>query len=73
MKNDESTKDPILNIGKDILIYIPAMLLPALFGFIGLSIYTRVFTPTEYGNYRLTVALYKSWEQKSYQLGVVNI
>lgn len=53
MKNDELTKHLILNIGKDTLLYIPAWLFPALFGFIGLSIYTRVFSPTKYGDYSL--------------------
>lgn len=47
---------PILNIGKDTLIYIPSQLLPALFGFFSVSIYTRVFSPHEYGDYSLIMA-----------------
>lgn len=47
---------PILNIGKDTLFYIPAKLSTALFGFIGLTIYTRVFSPSEFGTYSLIMA-----------------
>jgi O-antigen/teichoic acid export membrane protein len=56
MKNDESNQHLILSVGKDTLLYIPSKLLPALFGFIGLSIYTRVFSPGEYGDYTLIMA-----------------
>lgn len=55
MKEDNRNKNIIRNIGKDIFIYIPSMLLPVFFGFIALSVYTRLFTPEEYGDYALTM------------------
>ncbi len=51
--NNKSTDNPILNVCSDTLLYIPSKLLPAFFGFIGLDIYTRVFSPTEFGTYSL--------------------
>lgn len=45
----------IRSLGKDSLAYIPGKIIPALVGFIGLSIYTRVYTPEEYGNYALVI------------------
>lgn len=54
--NDNSINNPILIIGMDTLLYIPAKLFPALFGFIGLTIYTRVFSPEEFGIYSLITA-----------------
>lgn len=56
MENNEPTKHLILNVGKDTLLYIPSKLFPALFGFIGLSVYTRIFPPNEYGDYSLIIA-----------------
>lgn len=46
----------IKSVGKDSLIYIPSRILPALIGFIGLSLYTRLFTPVDYGYYSLVLA-----------------
>lgn len=46
----------LLNICRDTLFYIPAKLFPVFFGFIGLTVYTRVFSPTEFGTYSLITA-----------------
>lgn len=54
--NNKSMSNPILNVGRDTLLYIPAKLFPALFGFLGLTIYTRVFSPAEFGTYSLIMA-----------------
>ena len=43
-------KKIVINIGKEVLVYVPGKLLPALFGFIGVSVYTRILSPTEYGD-----------------------
>lgn len=45
--------DTIMMLGKDSLVYIPYRLFPVLFGFLGLWIYTRVFSTAEYGDYSL--------------------
>lgn len=49
--------NPIFSVGKDTLLYIPGKLLPSLFAFIGISAYTRIFSPAEYGEYSLTMAI----------------
>lgn len=49
--------NPILSLGKDVLLYVPGRLFPALFGFVGLSVYTRIFSPSEYGEYSLVMAV----------------
>jgi O-antigen/teichoic acid export membrane protein len=54
--NKNSIKNPILNVGRETLLYIPAKLFPALFGFIGLTTYTRIFSPAEFGTYSLIMA-----------------
>jgi O-antigen/teichoic acid export membrane protein len=43
-------------ITKDLLTYLPARALPALAGFITVPIYTRLFSPDQFGNYALAVA-----------------
>jgi O-antigen/teichoic acid export membrane protein len=43
-------------ITKDLLTYLPGKALPALAAFITVPIYTRLFTPAEFGNYTLAVA-----------------
>jgi O-antigen/teichoic acid export membrane protein len=43
-------------ITKDLLIYLPAKALPALASFITVPIYTRLFSPDQFGNYVLAVA-----------------
>lgn len=52
-------KSAILNIysklSKDIIYYIPAQITPLLISFIGLSVYTRLFSPAEYGDYALVL------------------
>src|SRR3954463_5435502 len=37
--------------------YLPAALLPALFAIVGSAIYTRIFTPSEYGILSLVLAV----------------
>lgn len=44
------------NLGKDALWYVPGRIVPALLGFLVLSVYTRLFTPEDYGNYSLILA-----------------
>jgi len=41
------------SFGKDTLLYVPYRIFPVLFGFIGLWIYTRIFSPADYGVYTL--------------------
>ena len=43
-------------ITKDLLTYLPAKALPALAAFITVPIYTRLFSPDQFGNYVLAVA-----------------
>ena len=43
-------------ITKDLLTYLPGKALPALASFITVPIYTRLFSPAEFGNYVLAVA-----------------
>lgn len=43
-------------ITKDLLTYLPGKALPALAAFITVPIYTRLFTPDEFGKYALAVA-----------------
>lgn len=43
-------------ITKDLLTYLPGKALPALAAFITVPIYTRMFSPNEFGNYALAVA-----------------
>lgn len=54
--NNNSMNNSILDVGRDTLIYIPAKFFPAIFGFIGLTVYTRVFSPAEFGTYSLIMA-----------------
>ena len=57
MKEDDNRlSKSIKNVAKDTLFYVPLKLITLLFAFIGLPIYTRVFTPMEYGNYALIIA-----------------
>ena len=43
-------------ITKDLLTYLPAKALPALASFITVPIYTRLFSPDQFGNYVLAIA-----------------
>ncbi len=43
-------------ITKDLLTYLPGKALPALAAFITVPIYTRLFSPAEFGNYALATA-----------------
>lgn len=43
-------------ITKDLLTYLPGKLLPGLAAFITVPIYTRLFSPAEFGNYTLAIA-----------------
>ncbi|MHB1295053.1 MAG: oligosaccharide flippase family protein [Anaerolineae bacterium] len=42
---------------KDLAVYLPSKLLPALTGFISAPILTRLFLPAEYGNYVLALGI----------------
>jgi O-antigen/teichoic acid export membrane protein len=43
-------------LGGDTLRYIPALVVPAVMGFLGVAIYTRIFQPASYGQYSLVIA-----------------
>lgn len=47
----------IKEIGKDTLYYVPARIIPALVGFLGIAIYTRLLNPHEYGLYVLVMTV----------------
>ncbi|GAI06878.1 unnamed protein product, partial [marine sediment metagenome] len=47
----------IKEIGKDTLYYVPARIIPALVGFLGITIYTRLLNPYEYGLYVLVMTV----------------
>lgn len=49
----ENCKNILRDILDDSIKYIPSQMFPAIFGFLSLSIYTRVFSPIEYGTYML--------------------
>ncbi|QSF44110.1 lipopolysaccharide biosynthesis protein [Paenibacillus tianjinensis] len=52
----EQKKTNILaRFGKDTLAYIPAILIPAVLGVLSLVIFTRMFSPLEYGQYALVL------------------
>ena len=57
MNFSKFSTSPLFNVVKDSLLYIPAILVPAIVGFIGLSLYTRTFSPDDYGVYSLIIAL----------------
>lgn len=44
---------PLREIGKDVWWYVPARIAPALAGFLGLAVYTRLLSPEQYGLYVL--------------------
>ncbi len=46
----------IKNLIKDMGIYLPAQIVPAIVGFISIPVITRLFSPGEYGNYVLVMA-----------------
>lgn len=66
MENKQLVNGLIKSIGKDSIFYIPGKIIPALIGFIGLSIYTRVYTPIEYGNYALVTTTVSMFSIFSY-------
>jgi O-antigen/teichoic acid export membrane protein len=43
----------IKSFGWDTLKYVPYRIFPVLFGFIGLWVYTQIFSPADYGDYTL--------------------
>lgn len=54
MENSISTS-PIKKIIKDTRWYAPAKIIPGLFGFLAIIIYTRLLSPEEYGLYILAI------------------
>jgi len=46
----------IKNLIKDVGVYLPAQIVPAVVGLISIPIITRLFSPEEYGNYILVTA-----------------
>lgn len=62
----------VTKLGTDALRYIPAVILPAVFTFAGVAIFTRVFDPAPYGRYALVLAaagigiwIFGGWLQQS--------
>jgi O-antigen/teichoic acid export membrane protein len=62
----------ILKLGKDTVTYLPASLVPALVSILSVSLFTRLFSPSAYGQYALVVAtvgiansLLSAWVQQS--------
>jgi O-antigen/teichoic acid export membrane protein len=54
---DVTDSSPSLHrIGRDVLIYLPAKVIPAATGIFGIAVYTRLLGPKEYGMYALTEA-----------------
>ncbi|KKH68194.1 lipopolysaccharide biosynthesis protein [Methanosarcina mazei] len=51
------SSNPIFSVGKDTLLYTPGKLLPSLFAFVGISVYTRILSPAEYGEYSLIMTM----------------
>lgn len=49
------TNTLLRKIGKDFLGYVPARVVPAIASFLGLSIYTRLLDPAQYGMYVITM------------------
>jgi O-antigen/teichoic acid export membrane protein len=47
--------DLVISTIADSLIYIPTQLVPAILGFFALAFYTRVFSPSDYGDYSLLI------------------
>jgi O-antigen/teichoic acid export membrane protein len=52
MKYQESSS--FRQIGRDVLIYAPGKVVPAITGFLGVAAYTRLLDPKEFGMYALT-------------------
>lgn len=55
-ENNFTTENSLLNIARDTLIYLPSKLFPSLLGIISLSLYTRIFSAKEYGDYSLFIS-----------------
>lgn len=71
--NSSKCQSLLLEFGKDSLLYIPSYLLPPILGFFSLFVYTRIFSPKEYGNYILVISIVGivgvfaySWINQSY-------
>ncbi|MFP4554951.1 MAG: hypothetical protein ACLFRT_13980, partial [Actinomycetota bacterium] len=43
-------------LGRDLVRYLPAQVIPAVIGFITIPIVTRLLDPAAYGDYRLVLA-----------------
>ena len=46
-------KDKLVEIGKDSTWYLVATVMTAFLGFLSIPIFTRIFTPSQYGIYSL--------------------
>lgn len=55
-QNDNLVLKSLSNIGKDSLAYLPGQLIPSIVGFIALSIYTRIFSAEDFGDYSIIMA-----------------
>lgn len=42
--------------GKDVLRYVPSKVVPAMVNFIGLLVFTHIFSAEDYGNYFIVLA-----------------
>ncbi len=55
-ESNQQIKHLILNLAKDSLFYIPEKMFSVLYSFAGILIYTRIFSPAEYGDFSLIIA-----------------
>lgn len=54
--SDAEVLEEVLKLGKDTINYLPGQIIPAILSVVGVSIFTRIFSPNEYGQYTLVVA-----------------
>jgi O-antigen/teichoic acid export membrane protein len=70
--DQEFSENLFQNLRKDTLRYIPSAIVPAVLSIAGISVFTRLFDPLEYGRYAvvmaastLTAALLSGWMEQS--------
>lgn len=73
--NDDTIKRITSKLRKDTLSYAPAILIPALINVVSVMIFTRIFSPTDYGIYSLILttinllcAVFSQWINQSIQI-----
>jgi len=58
LESFEDSSSPLTQIGKDMLFYLPAKIVPVMANFLGIAAYTRLLAPREYGWYALLTATF---------------